>query len=133
MSDTIDEAEVAKKVEDQFATFSDAVKKRVTERIRLKVGFRPNKTVDDALVSEAFQEEIFGYHDPRPLRMWRDGLLASINASVVLSATLAIAFGILATVGGDKTAASFLDISKIFAGAIVGAAGATTISRKSSS
>jgi hypothetical protein len=56
---------------------------------------------------------------------WRDSVLNSINGVTILSAALTILFGTLALArvgpaGNTDTANGFLDIAKIFAGAIVG-------------
>jgi hypothetical protein len=50
---------------------------------------------------------------------WRRSLLRSISGVTIIAAVLAIVFGVLGFVGVGGTS-GFLDISKIFAGAIVG-------------
>jgi hypothetical protein len=56
---------------------------------------------------------------------WLRSITRSINGVTIISALLAVAFGFLALSGvggaeGGTTASGFLDIAKIFAGAVVG-------------
>ncbi len=68
-------------------------------------------------------------------RIWT--ALSSLFSSIIfLSALLAVTFGILglsgAAGGGDSTTTQgFLDIAKIFAGAVVGSAGASAVAESS--
>jgi hypothetical protein len=68
--------------------------------------------------------------DPYPVNLpWWSRVLESISGVTLLSAILAVAFGFiglyLTTKGAQGTATGYFDTMKLFAGAIVGSAGAS--------
>jgi hypothetical protein len=73
----------------------------------------------------------------RPLRSRTSWLRENVTGLMVIATLMALAFGILGAMGfmssnpatKDATA-GFLDIAKLFAGAVVGAAGATAIVKR---
>jgi hypothetical protein len=62
---------------------------------------------------------------------FRDRILSSISGVTIISAILAIVFGAIGAYGlsqGTQNVQGFIDIAQIFAGAIVGSAGAAVVS-----
>jgi|GEM_PF-6061624 len=126
-------------------TYTEALNKTVLERAQQLAG---TGRIDRWGVDKAFHE----YASGRPIReidairltnpekgdppekSWWDGLLHSINGVTIISAILAVVFGVLALTGVGPAgtggnASGFLDIAKIFAGAIVGSTAAEVRSR----
>ena len=142
MSGNASEDTLSTKIDETFKQLTPQFKKILQESVENKLRYRSDKEITNEIVLESALEIVemlgmsrFGYVLPRSaVKNWRDGILSSINASVLLASILTVVFGVLAAFsnGQPSTVASFLDLSKIFAGAIVGAAGATTISRRSS-
>ena len=70
----------------------------------------------------------------RPAAEKRSWLVDNITGLMVVSAFLALAFGVLGVLGlkaePNAVASGFLDIAKIFAGALVGAAGASVVVKR---
>ena len=70
-------------------------------------------------------QELKSTENGRPPGFW-GRMLESISGITLISAALALAFGILGYLTKSNSAAGWLDIAKVFAGAIVGSAGVAT-------
>lgn len=106
---------------------------RVVEDVRkraIELAVSENKKPDEIHVFRACDEYFLGKGNLSRKRLW-PWLEANFTGFMIITSILAIIFGYFGAVGGEEKNKEFLEIAKIFAGALVGAAaGAAATSLK---
>jgi hypothetical protein len=104
-----------------------AIEQRILERARELAG---SQTISAIYVEKAIRE--FAPGDPYPQNRHWLYLTWTLAGTTLISALLAATFGGLALFGGSHLSptnqVAFLDIAKVFAGAVVGSTGASVVS-----
>ena len=116
--------------------------------IREKIIVRAKELLHDAdseltkaaALSEAAKEYAPGMRFPDPKRhSWRENILSQLSAVTLISALLAIVFGCIAfgiSIAAEEgepvpDVSGYIDLVKIFAGAVVGSTGAAVVANHS--
>jgi hypothetical protein len=94
----------------------------------------PKRNIEGMHMALAIQDFDAGHPPPAPTPppgpSWRSRILESITGVTIISMVLALAFGFLGVLASSQTIGnkdSYLDIAKLFAGAIVGSTGAAAV------
>lgn len=116
------------------------VREKIITRARQLLDSAEYKYTKASAISEAAKEYAPGMRFPQDPRFsWRENILSQLSAVTLISALLAIVFGTIAF--GISYAAEegkpvpdvsgYIDLVKIFAGAIVGSTGAAVVATSS--